>query len=55
MNLEDRFEVDIDGDSCEWFLFDNEDCYCVAGPFKDEEEALLFRRNHINKESDNVK
>lgn len=33
--MNNRFELD-QNEKGEWFLFDNRDCYCVAGPFDNE-------------------
>lgn len=35
-----RFEADCN-EKGDWFVFDNEACYCVAGPF-DEHKAILM-------------
>tara|TARA_R110000744_G_scaffold57010_3_gene120037 strand:- start:2703 stop:2867 length:165 start_codon:yes stop_codon:yes gene_type:complete len=48
MNVDERFQAD-QSKSGEWFVFDNEDCYCVAGPMS-EHNAIKAVINLKDKE-----
>jgi hypothetical protein len=47
MNFNLRYEADHDKNG-EWFVFDNEACYCMAGPLKEDEAISLQIK--LNKE-----
>ena len=47
MNSNLRYEADHDKNG-EWFVFDNEACYCMAGPLKEDEAISLQIK--LNKE-----
>ena len=48
MRADERFKADQD-ENGEWFVFDNEDCYCVAGPMS-EHNAIQTAINLRDKE-----
>ena len=39
--MKDRYEIDSD-DMGEWYVYDEEDCFCCAGPMT-EEEAINMK------------
>ena len=48
MRADERFKADQDKNG-EWFVFDNEDCYCVAGPMP-EHDAIQTAINLRDRE-----
>ncbi len=44
-----RFEADCNP-SGEWFVFDNEACYCMAGPMSEEAACDLAAENNAKQE-----
>lgn len=51
MRSSERFQADQNKNG-EWFVFDNEDCYCVAGPMT-EHDAIQKAINLKNKDAVN--